>query len=70
MRVTIRDPEAPRYLKLVHEVSDQEPSLVVSTENVVFIPFERKLVRAQVISQQPNEYLVRNFVIHPSGVYS
>ena len=32
MRVTIRDPKYPRHFKLVHEVSDDEPSLVVSTE--------------------------------------
>ena len=70
MRVTIRDPKSPRCFKRVHEVSDQEPSLVTSTEKVVLGPFERKLVRPQVISQQPNKYLFRNVMIHPTGVYN
>ena len=69
MRVTIRDPKAPRHFKPVHEVSDQEPSLVVSTEKVVLGPFERKLVRAQVISQHPNEYHFRNVMTRPRGVH-
>ena len=34
MRVTIRNPKAPRHFKPVHEVSDHEPSLVISTENL------------------------------------
>ena len=63
MRVTIRDPKSPRHFKLVHEVSDHEPSLVVSTEMVVLGPFERKLVRAQVITQDPNVYRFRNVLI-------
>ena len=63
MRVTIRDPKAPRHFKPVHEVSDHEPSLVVSNENVILGSFERKLVRAQVISQHPNEYHFRNVMI-------
>ena len=67
MRVTIRDPKALRYFKPEHDVSDQEPSLLVSSEKVVLGPFERKLVKAQVISQQPNEYRFRNVMIHPSG---
>ena len=46
MRVTIRDPKAPRQFKPIHEVSDHEPSLVISTEKVVLGPFERKLVSA------------------------
>ena len=68
MSVTIRDPKSPRHFKPVHEVSDHEPSSVVSTEKVVLGPFERKLVRAQVITQDPNEYLFRNVMIHPSGM--
>ena len=70
MRVTTRDPKIPRYFKPVHEVSDQEPSLVVFTEKIVLGPFERKLVRAHVISQQPNAYLLRNVMIHHGGVYN
>ena len=69
MRVIIRDPKAPRHFKPVHEVSDHEPSLVISTEKVVLGPYERKLVRAQVISQKQNEYLFRNVMIRPQGVY-
>ena len=68
MRVTIRDPRAARHFKLVHEVSNHEPLLVVSTEKVILGPFERKLVRAQVISQHPNEYHFRNVMIRPRGV--
>ena len=70
MRVTIRDPKTPRHFKPIHEVSDHEPSLVVSTDKVVLGPFERKLVRAQVITQNPNEYHFRNVMIRPSGVYN
>ena len=51
MRVTIRDPKAPRHFKPVHEVSDHEPSLVISTEKVVLGPYERKLVRARYFSK-------------------
>ena len=69
MRVTIRDPKAPRHFKPVHEVSDHEPSLVISTEKVVLGPYERKLVRAQVISQKHNEYHFRNVMIRPMGVH-
>ena len=43
MRVTIRDPKAPRHSKPIHEVSNHEPSLVVSTEKVVLGQFELKL---------------------------
>ena len=39
-------------------------------EKVVLGPFERTLVRAQVITQNPNEYLYRNVMIHPSGVHN
>ena len=67
MRVTIRDPKAPRHFKPVHEVSDHEPSLVISTEKVVLGPYERRLVRAQIISQKHNEYLFRNVMIRPQG---
>ena len=70
MRVTIRDPNFPRHFKPVHEVSDNEPSLVVSTEKVVLGPFERKLIRAQLITQDPSEYLFRNVIIRPSGVHN
>ena len=70
MRVTIRDPKSPRHFKPVHEVSDHEPSLVVSTEVVVLGPFERNLVRAQVITQDPNEYCFHNVMLRPSGVYN
>ena len=33
-------------------------------------PFERKHIRAHVITQNPNEYLFRNVMIHPSGVHN
>ena len=70
MRVTIRDPKAPRHFKSVHEVNDLEPSLVASTEKSLLGPLERKLVRAQVVSQQPNEDHFRNVVIHPTAVHN
>ena len=70
MRVTIRDPKTPRHFKPVHKVSDHEPSLVVSTDKVVIGPFERKLVRAQVITQDPNQYRFRNVMIRPGGMYN
>ena len=70
MRVTIRDPKAPRHSKPVHEVSNQKPSLVVSTKKIVQGPFERKLVKAQVISQQFNEYRFCNVMIHPTGAHN
>ena len=60
VRVTIRDPKAPRQFKPVHEVSDHEPSVICSTKKIVLGPFERTLVRAQVITQNPNEYFYRN----------
>ena len=69
MRVTIRDPKAPCNFRPAHEVSDHEPSLVVSTEKVFLGPFERKLVRAQVITQHPNEYRFCNVMIRPSGMH-
>ena len=40
MRVTKRDPKTPRRVKPVLEGSDQEPSLVVSTEKIVLGIFE------------------------------
>ena len=70
MRVTIRDPKTPRHFKPVHEVSDHEPFLVVFTDKVVLGPLERKLVRAQVITQDPNQYRFRNATIRPSGMYN
>ena len=60
MRVTIRDPKTPRHFKPVHADSDHEHALVISTEKVVLGPFERKLIRAHVITQNPNEYLFRH----------
>ena len=33
-------------------------------------PFERRLVRAQVTNQDPNEYLFRNVMIRPSGAHN
>ena len=70
MRVTIRDPKSPRQFKFIHEVSDHQPSLVYSTEKIILGPFERTLVRAQIITQNPNEYLYRNVMIQPSGVHT
>ena len=67
MKVTIRDPKAPRLFKAVHEVSDREPSFVVSTEEVTLGPFERKIVRAQVITQQSNEFHFRNVMVQASS---
>ena len=70
MKVTIRDPETPRIFKAVHEVSDQEPSFVVSAEEVTLGPFERKVVRAKIITQQPNEFHFRNVMVHPCSIRS
>ena len=70
MRLTTRDPKTPRHFKPVHEVSDHEPSLVISTKKVVLGPFERTLVRAQIITQNPKEYFYRNVMIHPSVVHN
>ena len=67
MKVTIRDPKAPRLFKAVHEVSEREPSFVVSAEEVTLGPFERKIVRAQVITQQSNEFHFRNVMVQPSS---
>ena len=70
MKVTIRDPETPRIFKAVHEVSDQEPSFVVSAEEVTLGPFERKVVRAKIITQQPNVFHFRNVMVNPCNVKS
>ena len=70
LRVTIRDPKTTRHFNPVHEVSYHEPSLDISTEKVLLGPFERKLISAHVITQNPNEYLFRNVMIHPSGVHN
>ena len=70
MKITIRDPETPRIFKAVHEVSDQEPSFVVSAEEVTLGPFERKVVRAKIITQQPNEFHFRNVIVHPCSIRS
>ena len=64
MKVTIRDPKTPRIFKAVHEVSNDEPSFVVSVEEVVLGPFERKVVRAKIITQQPNEFPFRIVLVH------
>ena len=69
MRIIIRIPNAPRHFKPVHGVSDHEPFSLIPTEQIVLGPLERKLVRAQVISQQPNEYHFRNVMIHHSGLH-
>ena len=64
MKVTIRDPKTPRTFKAVHEVSDNEPSFVVSIEEVVLGPFERRVVRGKIITQHPDEFHFRNVMIH------
>ena len=43
---------------------------IASAHSLSLLPFERKLVRAQVITQDPNEYRFRNVMIRPSGVYN
>ena len=70
MKVTIRNPKTPRIFKAVHEVSDQEPSFVVSAEEITLGPFERKVVRAKIITQQPNEFHFRNVMVHPCSIRS
>ena len=64
LKVTIRDPRTPRTFKAVHDLSDNEPSFVVSTEEVVLGPFERRVVRAKIITQDPNKFHFRNVMIH------
>ena len=70
MKVTIRDPETPRIFKAVHDVSDQEPSFVVSAEEITLGPFEQKVVRAKIITQQPNVFHFRNVMVNPYNVKS
>ena len=70
MKVTIRNPETPRIFKAIHEVSDQDPSFVVTAEEVTLGPFERKVVRAKIITQQPNEFRFRNVMVHPCSIRS
>ena len=60
MKVTIRDFKSPRIFKAIHEVSNQEASLFVSAKKVVVGHFERKVVRAKIKTQQPEEFHVRN----------
>ena len=50
MKVSLRDPKPPKIFKVVHEVSDKEASFVVSAEEVTLEPFERKVVRAKVVT--------------------
>ena len=70
MKVTIRDPKTPRIFKAVHEVSEHEPSFVISAEEVVLGPFERKIVRAKIITQQPDEFHFRNVMVHSCSMKS
>ena len=70
MKVTIRDPKSPRIFKALHEVSDQESSFVVSAGEVTLGPFERKIVRAKIITQQPNEFHFRNVMIQSCSANS
>ena len=70
MKVTIRDPKIPRIFKATHEVSDHEPSFVVSTEDVILGPFERKIVRAKIITQQPDIFLFRNVTVQSCSIKS
>ena len=70
MNVIIRDPKTPRIFKAVHEVSEHEPSFVVSAEKVILGPFERKIVRAKIITQQPDEFLFRNVMVHSCSMRS
>ena len=70
MKVTIRDPKSPRTFKAIHEVSDHEPSFVISTEEVVLGPFERKVVRARIITQRQEEFHFRNVMVHSYSMKS
>ena len=70
MKVTIRDPRKPRTFKAVHEVSDNEPSFVVSTEEVFLGPLERRVVRAKIITQHPDVFHFRNVMIHSCSMKS
>ena len=68
LKVTIRDPKTPRIFKATHEVSDHEPSFVVSTEDVILGPFERKIVRAKIITQQPDFFMFRNVTVQSCSI--
>ena len=70
MKLTIRDLKTPRIFKATHEVSDHEPSFVISTEDVILGPFERKIVRAKIITQQPDTFLFRNVTVHSCSIKS
>ena len=70
MKVTIHDPKTPRTFKAVHEESDNEPSFVVSAEEVVLGPFERKVVGAKIITQQPDEFHFLNVIVHSCSMKS
>ena len=70
MKITIRDPKSPMIFEAIHEVSDQEASIVVSAEEVTLGPFEWKVVRAKIITQQHNEFNFRNVMVHPSSCMS
>ena len=59
MQVTIRRPYTFRIIKPVLEVSDQEQSFVVSAEEVVLGPFERRILSAEIITQEPNLFHFR-----------
>ena len=65
MKKTIRDPGSKRIFKAVHEVNDQEASFVVSAEEVASGPFERKVMRAKIITQHHNEFHIRNVMVRP-----
>ena len=53
-----------------HIGSEDEPSFVVSAEKVILGPFERKIVRAKIITQQPDEFLFRNVMVHSCSMRS
>ena len=62
-RLTIRDPNLPKIFEAVHEVSGKEA--VVSAEKV---PFERKMVRTRIITQQPSDFYYRDVLVHPHNI--
>ena len=64
MRVTIRYPKSPRIFVAVYEVRNQEASFVVSAQIVVLGHFERKVVRAKIITQQRDEFHFRDVLVH------
>ena len=63
MKVTIRHPKSPWIFKAVHEASEQEASFIVSADEVTLGPFERKVVRAKLVTQQRNEFHFRNVMV-------